>query len=104
VALLALMACFGAIDASTTQGVEYVTHIGVESGANYFGPAVTLKAAGVVGYGQGIGCAGVRGVSGVVCESEPGAVAVVVSGYTFSEPYIHNHSTFKSYFNGYYYT
>ncbi len=104
-ALLATLACFGAVDASGAQAVEYVNHVGIESGANYFGPFVTLYSAGVVGYGQGIGCAGIRGVSGVVCESEPGAAAwVVLGGDVKSEPYIHNHATFKSYFNGYYYT
>lgn len=103
--LLASLACFGAVDASGAQAVEYVNHVGVESGANYFGPFVTLYASEVAGYGQGIGCAGIRGVSGVGCEPEPGALGfVVLSKDVNSEPYIHNHSTFKSYFNGFYYT
>jgi hypothetical protein len=102
---LATLACFGAVEAPGAQAVEYVNHVGIESGANYFGPFVTLYASEVVGYGQGIGCAGIRGISGVVCESEPGAAAfVVLVSDVKSEPYIHNHATFKSYFNGYYYT
>jgi hypothetical protein len=103
--LLAVLACFGAVDASGAQAVEYVNHVGIESGANYFGPLINLYAAEVIGYGQGIGCAGIRGISGVVCESEPGAAAFVVLGSdVHSEPYIHNHATFKSYFNGYDFT
>ena len=104
-ALLATLACFGALDVAGAQAVEYVNHVGIEPGANYFGPLVTLDASEVVGYGSGIGCAGIRGVSGLGCEPEPGAVGfVVLSSDVKSEPYIHNHSTFKSYFNGYYFS
>jgi hypothetical protein len=40
----------------------------------------------------------------VGCEPEPGGLGyVVLSSDVHSEPYIHDHSTFKSYFNGYYY-
>jgi hypothetical protein len=105
VATVAAIACLGGIEAGNASAVEYVNHVGINSGANYFGPFVTLFASEVVGYGQGIGCAGIRGVAGVVCESEPGAyAAIVLGGDVKSEPYIHNHATFKSYFNGYYYT
>lgn len=103
-ALLATLACFGAVDVAEADAVEYVNHVGIESGANYFGPFVSLFASEVWGYGQGIGCAGIRGISGVVCESAPGEfAALVLSNNVNSEPYIHNHATFKSYFNGYRY-
>jgi hypothetical protein len=103
--VLAAIACCGAFGAGQADAIEYVNHVGIGSGANYFGPFVSLYAAETIGYGQGIGCAGIRGVSGVVCEPEPGAPAtIVLSSHVSSEPYIHNHSTFTSYFNGYYYT
>ena len=104
-AVFAALACFGAFGAAEAQAVEYVNHVGIASGANYFGPFVSLYASETIGYGQGIGCAGIRGVAGVVCEPSPGApAAVVLSNDVSSEPYIHNHSTFTSYFNGYYYS
>ena len=38
------------------------------------------------------------------CETSPGEYVVVTTGGDVSsEPYIHNHSTFESFFNGYYY-
>jgi hypothetical protein len=104
VAMLAALACFGAFGAAEADAVEYVHHVGIETGANYFGPFVSVYISEVVGYGQGIGCAGIRGISGLGCEPEAGAAGgVVLSARVNSEPYIHNHATFKSYFNGYYY-
>jgi hypothetical protein len=103
--LLASLACFGGVGVAQAEATEYVHHVGVESGANYFGPFVALFASEVVGFGSGIGCAGIRGVSGVVCEPEPGAsAAVILTNDIASEPYIHNHATFKSFFSGWYYT
>ena len=102
--IAAVLACFGAFGVTQADAVEYAHHVGVESGNNYFGPYVELYYSEVVGYGQGIGCAGIRGISGVNCEPEPGASAVVSLSYeVLSEPYIHNHATYKSYFNGWYY-
>jgi hypothetical protein len=104
-AAVAAVVCMAGIDAGTAGAVEYVNHVGINSGANYFGPFVTLFASETVGYGSGLGCAGIRGVSGVNCEASPGEfVSVVLSKDIGSEPYVHNHSGFKSYFNGYYYS
>jgi hypothetical protein len=103
--LLATLVCTGAVGVAEASGAEYVHHASVASGANYFGPFVTLFAAETIGAGSALGCAGIRGVAGVVCETEPGSrAAIVLSNDVNSEPYIHNHSTFTSYFNGYYYT
>jgi hypothetical protein len=103
VAALASLACTGSIGVAQAQAVEYAHHVGIASGANHFGPFVTLFDSEVRGYGAGIGCAGIRGISGVVCENEPGAIAAEVLGnYVNSEPYIHNHATFTSYFDGWY--
>jgi hypothetical protein len=64
---------------------------------------VALIDAETVGLGSALGCAGIRGVSGVVCETSPGErVGVSLSSRIDSEPYIHNHSTFSGSFNGYY--
>jgi hypothetical protein len=105
IAVLATLAGFATVGVAQADAVEYVNHVGIGSGGNYFGPFVTLFAAETIGYGQGLGCAGIRGISGVVCETEPGQKAtIVLSGDVNSEPYIHNHATFTSYFNGYYYS
>jgi hypothetical protein len=93
------------VGVAQANAVEYVHHVGIGSGANYFGPFVTLFAAETIGYGSGLGCAGIRGISGVVCETEPGSKAtIVLSNDVNSEPYVHNHATFTSFFNGYYYS
>jgi hypothetical protein len=104
-ALLATLACTGSVGAADAGAAEYVHHASVASGANYFGPFVTLYAAETVGAGSALGCAGIRGVSGVVCEVEPGSkAAVILTNDVNSEPYIHNHSTFSGLFNGFYYS
>ena len=104
-ALVTACACLAAAFApASADAVEYAHHVGVAGGANAFGPFVSLFASEVVGYGEGIGCAGIRGISGVNCESSAGAAAaVVLGGNVNSEPYIHNHSGFTSFFNGWYY-
>jgi hypothetical protein len=89
-ALLATLGCAFAFCSSNASAVEYFHHVGIGGGGNAFGP--------------GLGCAGIRNIAGVVCESSPGEfVALVLGGDVRSEPYIHNHSTFESFFNGYYY-
>jgi hypothetical protein len=104
-ALLGTLACMGSFGVAEAEAVQYANKVAVESGANYFGPFVNLYAAETIGTGSGLGCAGIRGISGVVCETEPGSKAVIIlSNHVASEPYIHNHSTFKSVFNGFYYT
>jgi len=103
-AVLAALACCLGATAGSAQAIEWVNHAGVNSGANFFGPSVSLFASETVGVGSGLGCAGIRGVSGVVCEEFAGEfVAVVLENYVKSEPYIHNHSTFRSFFDGFYY-
>ena len=101
---LATLACLGAASATSAQAVEWGHHVGIGGGGNAFGPFVHLYDSETVGYGSGLGCAGIRGIAGVVCETKAGEnVALVLGGYVNSEPYIHNHSTFESFFNGYYY-
>ena len=103
--LLATLACLGTAGMGTASAAEWAHHVGVGGGGNVFGPFVRLFDSETVGYGSGLGCAGIRGISGVVCETHAGEyVAVVLGGDVSSEPYIHNHSTFTSFFNGYYYT
>ena len=101
--LVALACAFGA-NAGTAGAVEYAHQVGVEGGANFFGPFVSLIEAETIGLGSALGCAGIRGITGVVCETEPGTKAILaLSAYVNSEPYIHNHSTFKGTFDGFYY-
>ncbi|HXB15111.1 MAG TPA: hypothetical protein VNV44_05135 [Solirubrobacteraceae bacterium] len=102
--LLATLGCTLALATPSASAVEYFHHVGIGGGGNAFGPFVTVRVSETVGYGQGLGCAGIRSIAGVVCESRPGEfVALVLGGDVRSEPYIHNHSTFESFFNGYYY-
>ena len=102
-ALLATLASFGALGTTGAGAVQWASHVGVGGGGNAFGPVVRLKVSETEGFGSGIGCAGIRGVAGVICEGSPKErVALVLGGAVTSEPYIHNHSTFESFFNGWY--
>jgi hypothetical protein len=102
IALVAL-ASLGAIAAAPAVAVEYAYHVEVGSGGNHFGPYVYFYAAETYPFGSAIGCAGVRGV-GLDCPSNSGEIASIVLPWDVeAEPYIHNHSTWTSYFSGYYY-
>jgi hypothetical protein len=103
--VLAVLACAGVPATPSARAAEWGHHVGVAGGGNAFGPFVRLYAAETVGWGSGLGCAGIRSVSGVVCETHAGEfVAVVLGGDINAEPYIHNHSAFESFFNGYDYS
>jgi hypothetical protein len=103
IALAALASC-GAIAAAPAAAVEYAHHVEVGGGGNHFGPYVYFYAAETYPYGTAIACAGVRGV-GLSCAANSGETAAIILPFDVeAEPYIHNHSTWTSYFNGYYYT
>lgn len=104
---IAALACCCAVQAAAPAGAaaatEYVHGVAVGSGNNYFGPFVNLFDAETEGLGSALGCAGIRGVAGVVCETFAGErVGVTTSSRINSEPYIHNHSTFTGSFSGWY--
>lgn len=100
---LAALACAVAVPATPAGAVEYANHVEVASGANHFGPYVYLYAAETYPWGTAIGCAGVRGV-GLNCPANSGEVAIIELPFDVeAEPYIHNHSTWNSYFSGFYY-
>jgi hypothetical protein len=101
---MATFACLLSVAASSAGAVEWAHHVGIGGGGNVFGPLVRLDASETVGYGSGLGCAGIRGW-GDICETKAGQAVVVTTGTDVSaEPYIHNHSTFESFFNGWYYS
>ncbi len=100
IAALSICAAAGAVPAGA---VEYAKHVEVGSGANHFGPYVYFYAAETYPWGSAIGCAGVRGV-GLNCPANSNEIAIIELPYDVeAEPYIHNHSTWTSYFSGFYY-
>jgi hypothetical protein len=102
-ALLLALTCCLSFAVAQAGAVEYANHVGVESGANYFSPYEYMYAAETTPYGEAIGCAGIRGY-GLYCPpNSHEAAGYVLGGYVYSEAYIHNHATYTSYFNGYYY-
>jgi hypothetical protein len=102
-AVAALASCVALAAAAPAGAVEYANHVEVAGGGNRFGPYVLFYAAETFPWGTAIGCAGVRSV-GLNCAAKSGEVAVIVLPWDVeSEPYIHNHSTWTSYFSGYYY-
>lgn len=101
---LAALACSGLLGVASAQAVEYAKHVEVVGGGNHFGPYVYLYAAETYPFGTALGCAGVRGV-GLNCAVSSGEVVGIVLPFDVeAEPYIHNHSTWTSYFSGFYYT
>jgi hypothetical protein len=103
-ALLTGFATMAAFGAGPAAAVQYANHVEVGGGGNHFGPYVYLYAAETYPFGTALGCAGVRGV-GLNCATNSGEVVGIVLPFDVeAEPYIHNHSTWTSYFSGYYYT
>lgn len=103
IALAASVAAFGVFGAGPAAAVEYANHVEVGGGGNHFGPYVYFYAAQTYPFGTALGCAGVRGV-GLNCAVNTGEVAGITLPWDVeAEPYIHNHSTWTSYFSGYYY-
>lgn len=103
IVLIASLATVGAVVSSPAAAVEYANHVEVGGGGNHFGPFVYLFAAETFPYGTALGCAGIRSV-GQDCATSVGETAIYEIPFDVeSEPYIHNHSTWTSYFNGYYY-
>lgn len=101
-AIVAFASC-GATVAPTAGAVEYANHVEVGGGGNHFGPYVYFFLAETYPFGSAIGCAGVRGV-GLNCAAKSGEVATIQLPFDVeAEPYIHNHSSFTSYFSGFYY-
>lgn len=102
-ALLASVAAFAAFGAGPAAAVQYANHVEVGGGGNHFGPFVYFYAAETYPFGTALACAGVRSV-GLNCATSAGEIAGIVLPWDVeSEPYIHNHSTWTSYFSGYYY-
>ncbi len=103
VATIASLLTCAAVSAAPAAAVEYAKHVEVGSGANHFGPYVYFYAAETYPWGTAIGCAGVRGV-GLNCAANSGEIAIIELPYDVeAEPYIHNHSTWTSFFSGFYY-
>ncbi|MGH2880266.1 MAG: hypothetical protein ACRDK4_11760 [Solirubrobacteraceae bacterium] len=101
--MLVSIASCGAVLAPTAGAVEYANHVEVGGGGNHFGPYVYFFAAETYPFGTAIGCAGVRSV-GLSCAAKSGEVSIIELPFDVeSEPYIHNHSTWTSYFSGFYY-
>lgn len=103
--LIAALATFAscAVVAAPASAVEYAKHVEVGGGGNHFGPFVYFFAAETSPAGTAIACAGVRGV-GLNCAAGSGEVAGIELPFDVeAEPYIHNHSSFTSFFSGFYY-
>ncbi|HEX5308265.1 MAG TPA: hypothetical protein VFW38_04220 [Solirubrobacteraceae bacterium] len=103
IALLMGLTAVAAIAAGTAQAVQYANHVEVGGGGNHFGPFVYFYLAETYPAGSAIACAGVRSV-GLDCALNSGEASSIQLPFDVeSEPYIHNHSTWTSYFSGYYY-
>lgn len=107
ITLLAVLACFGAFGAQQAFAygeVKWATHVRVGGGENYFfGSSIVLYASAGEPYGQGLPCGGIRGY-GLGCATKVGEDGYyILSHDVTAEPYLHDHSTFESYFNGWWF-
>jgi hypothetical protein len=92
--------------AASSEAVEWAGNgYYLASGQNGFlNHKVWIYASDVLATGSAIGCAGIREVAPVVCEAYAGSGAGVTEAYEYwSEPDLHNHSTFGGTFRGFYY-
>jgi len=97
------IACVGVFGVTQAQALEWAGNgYYLSSGQNGFlNRKVWLYATN--GYGEGpANCAGIRGY-GNGCAGPREFSAYVLAGDVYSEPYLHNHSTFGGTFKGYYY-
>jgi hypothetical protein len=108
VVLASVAACTSALAfAASSEAVEWAGNgYYLAGGQNGFlNHKVYLYASDVVATGSAIGCAGIREVVAVVCESYAGSGAgVTLANDVYSEPDLHNHSTFGGTFRGFYYS
>jgi len=93
-----------AVGTSSASAELWTYHQNIGPGANVFGPYVGhLVGSEVTPWGVGIGCAGIRYI-GLTCPLKAEVVEYRIGGggFTASEPYMHNHSTFETFLNGQY--
>ncbi len=102
--VLALMALAGASVAPAAEAaIEWAHHVGVFSGESVFGPEVNTYASAGEPYGSGIPCSGLSGW-GSECAKKVGENSLyALSFYVKAPVYLHDHSEFKTYFNGYFF-
>jgi hypothetical protein len=105
-AVLSASMC-GLAFAASSEAVEWAGNgYHLAGGQNGFlNHKVNLYASDVLATSSAIGCAGIREVVPVVCEEYAGSGAGVTLAYdVYSEPDLHNHSTFEGTFRGFYYS
>ncbi len=106
IAVLLAVAAFGLVGAVAAQAeaYKYATHAEVCGGCNHFGPYQgALYGASAVPYGHAIACGGIRGVFLTCAKNEGETGGSLLGFYVSGEPYIHNHATYTSYFDGWYF-
>ncbi len=101
-------ACVGGLSfAASSEAVEWAGNgYHLAGGQNGFlNHKVNLNGSYVLATSSAIGCAGIREVVPVSCEEYAGSGAGVTLAYdVYSEPDLHNHSTFEGTFRGFYYS
>jgi hypothetical protein len=102
-ATLVSLALVGAGAPAADAAVEWAHHVGVFPGESVFGNEVNTYASAGEPYGSGIPCSGLSGW-GSECAKTVGEKSLfVLSFYVKAPPYLHDHSEFKTYFNGYFF-
>jgi hypothetical protein len=102
--VVAVVTCLGVFGVAEAQALEWAGNgYYLSSGQNGFlNHSVYLYASN--GYGEGVAsCAGIRGY-GNGCAGPNEISSYVLAGDVYSEPYLHNHSTYGGYFKGYYFS
>lgn len=101
-AALALLALGGSAPAADAT-VEWAHHIAVYPGESVFGNSVNTYGSEGQPYGSGIPCAGLSGWGSECAHAEGQNAVFLLSFYVGAPPYLHDHSTWKTYFNGLYF-
>jgi hypothetical protein len=87
--------------ATSAQAVEFLYHAHLNPGESKYGPTTNVYQVDGGSYGVAAVCVGVTGY-GDVCGSEGQFIGLETYG-AYGRPYVHDHSTWETYVDGYYY-
>lgn len=87
--------------AASAQAVQFLLHAHLNPGESKYGPTTNVYQVDGGSYGSAAVCVGVSGY-GDICGGEGQFIGLETYG-AYGRPYVHDHSTWETYVDGYYY-
>lgn len=97
---IAVLICL-AILATSAEAAQFLLHEHLNPGESKFGPTTNVYQVDGGSYGSAAVCVGVSGY-GDYCGREGEFIGLETYG-AYGRPYVHDHSTWETYVDGYYY-